>query len=99
MCPQCYFERHASQSTEGSPGGEALAITAVMPVYHPDGQLKLVAEVELSLQQVGSFFTRLKLTPNTFAFVVDMAGVRLSLFTMHSHDDESRISAAPVKHF
>eukprot|EP00667_Euglena_gracilis_P001058 EG_transcript_1059 len=53
---------------------EALAITAVMPVYHPDGQLKLVAEVELSLQQVGSFFTRLKLTPNTFAFVVDMAG-------------------------
>eukprot|EP00668_Euglena_longa_P023221 GGOE01028973.1.p1 GENE.GGOE01028973.1~~GGOE01028973.1.p1 ORF type:complete len:860 (-),score=197.23 GGOE01028973.1:876-3413(-) len=51
-----------------------LSIAAIMPVFHPSGELKLVAEAEISLQQLDSFFALLKTTANTFAFVAEMDG-------------------------
>eukprot|EP00667_Euglena_gracilis_P001248 EG_transcript_1248 len=51
-----------------------LALPAVLPVYHPDGRLKLVAEAEVSLEQLDTFFTHMKLTDNTFAFVAELDG-------------------------
>eukprot|EP00667_Euglena_gracilis_P002723 EG_transcript_2729 len=50
------------------------ALPAVLPVYHPDGRLKLVAEADFSIQRLDAFLTHLKLTSNTFAFVAELDG-------------------------
>eukprot|EP00668_Euglena_longa_P007773 GGOE01009310.1.p1 GENE.GGOE01009310.1~~GGOE01009310.1.p1 ORF type:complete len:869 (-),score=242.32 GGOE01009310.1:429-2990(-) len=51
-----------------------LSLPAVMPIYHPNGALKLVSQAEISLKELDSFFTGLLLTPNTFAFIAELDG-------------------------
>eukprot|EP00668_Euglena_longa_P023237 GGOE01028989.1.p1 GENE.GGOE01028989.1~~GGOE01028989.1.p1 ORF type:complete len:852 (-),score=214.03 GGOE01028989.1:191-2701(-) len=51
-----------------------LSLPAVIPIYHLNGTLKLVAEAEISLKELDSLLAGMLLTPNTFAFVAEPNG-------------------------
>ena len=54
-----------------------LALPAVLPIYHPDGTLKLVANAEYSLQVLDDFMNQpsVHITEGTIAFVCELDGV------------------------
>eukprot|EP00668_Euglena_longa_P019768 GGOE01024565.1.p1 GENE.GGOE01024565.1~~GGOE01024565.1.p1 ORF type:complete len:825 (+),score=202.77 GGOE01024565.1:93-2477(+) len=70
--------RQAWMGVAYSSACSSLSLPAVMPVFHPDGALKLVAHVQPCLHNLDTQINGVRITPNIFAFVAQMDGTLLA---------------------